>query len=78
MVSFCCIHYTVQYFASSAVISSTTSAGVGDWYRSLHTYLFRWDKSTHIRTLSDPFLGVTTMGAHHSVTSVTGAIIPCS
>ena len=59
-------------------MSATASAGVGDWYLSLQTYRFKCDKSMHIGIRSVPFLGVTTMGAHHSVTSVTGAIIPWS
>ena len=35
-------------------------------------------KSTHILIRSLSFLGVTTIGAHHSVTSFTGVMIPCS
>ena len=69
---------TVKYLALLAAISATASADVGDWYRSLKTYRFNLDKSTHILILSVPFLGVTTMEAHHCVASVTGAMIPCS
>ena len=41
-------------------------------YLSRFTNLFRQERSTHIRILSVPFLGVTVMGA------VTDAMIPCS
>ena len=42
------------------------------------TNLLRRERSTHILILSVSFLGVTTMGAHHSVGSVTGVMIPSS
>ena len=51
---------------------------MADWYLSRFTNLFRRERSTHILILSVPFLGVITMGAHHSVGSVTGAMTPCS
>ena len=50
---------------------------VEDWYCSRFTYLFSLDKSTHIWMLSVSFFGATTMGARHSVCSVTGVMIPC-
>ena len=51
---------------------------MADWYLSRFTNLFRRERSTHILIFSVPFLGVTTIGAHHSVGSVMGAITPCS
>ena len=42
---------------------------------SLLTYLLRRERSTHSLISSVSFLGVTTIGAHNSVGSVTGAII---
>ena len=68
----------VKILAFSSAMSATASAGVADWYLSCFTNLFRRERSTHIRILSVPFLGVTTMGAHHSVGTVTGAMTPCS
>ena len=67
----------VKIFALSAAMSATASAGVGDWYLSRLTYLFKRDRSTHIRMPSVSFFGVTTIGAHHSVGSVTGSMMPC-
>ena len=67
---------TVKYLASLAVVSATTSASVGDWYRSLKTKRFNLDRSTHILILLVPILGVTTIGVYHCVASVTGTIIP--
>ena len=58
-------------------ISSTASAGVSDWYCSLQPYWLSLDKSTHSLMSFVPFFGVMTIDAHHSVTSVTGAIISC-
>lgn len=47
--------------------------------RSLFTNLFKWDRSTHILIiLSEFFLGATTIGAYHSVGTVTGEMMPCS
>ena len=40
-------------------------------------YLLSFDKSTHMRIPFEFILGVTTIGAYHSVGSVTGAMIPC-
>ena len=62
----------VNTFAFSEAISATACAGVGHWYLSLLTYLFKCERSTHILILSVPFFVATTMGAHHSVGSVTG------
>ena len=47
-------------------------------YLSRFTNLLRWERSTHILIFSVPFLGVTTIGAHQSVGSVTGAMMFCS
>ena len=60
-----------------AAISATVSAGVGDWYCSRMTKRLRCDKSTHIRILSEFFLDVTTIGAHHIMAWVTGVMIFC-
>ena len=68
----------VNTLALLAAMSATASAGVEHWYLSHFTYLLRWERSTHILILSVPFLGVTTMGAHHSVGAVTGAMMFCS
>ena len=68
----------VKTFAFSAAMSATVWAGVGDWYLPCFTNLFRWDTSMRILILSVPFLGVTTIGEHHSMVSLTGAMIPCS
>ena len=68
----------VKILALSAAMSAAAWEGVADWYLSRFTYLFRWERSTHILILLVPFFGVTTMGAHHSVGSVTGVMIPCS
>ena len=66
-------------FVKILVFSSAMSAKASaDWYLSRFTNLFRRERSTHIRILSVPFLGVTTMGAHHSVGTVTGVMTPCS
>ena len=67
----------VKTFASLAAMSATAWAGVGNWYRSRITKRLRCDKSTHMRILSEFFLGVTTIGAHHVVASVTGVITFC-
>ena len=56
---------------SSAVISSA----VGKTNLSLLTALFNFRRSTQIRTCPD-FLGAGTMGAHHSVGSVTFSMTP--
>ena len=50
---------------------------MGDWYLSLFTYLFKCERSTHMRMRSLFFLGATTIGAHQSVASVTGVIMFC-
>jgi len=42
-----------------------------------YTYLFWCERSTHIQIDSPSFLGGKTIGAHHNVTSVTGAMIFC-
>ena len=68
---------TVKYFALACAISATAAAGVTEGYLSRFTYLFNLDRSTHMRIFSEFFFGVTTIGAHHSVGSVTGAMIPC-
>ena len=67
----------MKNLALLAAMSATASAGEEDCYRSLFTKRFRCDKSTHMRMESLFFLGVTTMGAHQSVGSVTGAMICC-
>lgn len=59
----------VKIFALSSAMSATAWAGVDDWYLSRLTYLLSRDRSTHFRMLS---AGVTTIGVHHSVGSVTG------
>ena len=59
-------------------MSATTCAGVSDWYRSWRTYRFRCERSTQRRILSVFFLGVTTIGADHSVGWVTGVMMPCA
>ena len=59
-------------------MSATASAGVTDMYRSRRTNLLSFERSTHMRIRSEFRLGVTTMGAPHSVGSVTGAMTPCS
>jgi len=69
---------TVKNFALLVAMSATASAGVNDWYLSRLTYLFKCDKSTHMWMRSEFFLGVTTMGAHQSVTSVTGVMMFCA
>ena len=68
----------VKILAFSAEMFATAWAGVADWYLSRLTNLLGWEGSTHILIFSVPFLGVTTMGAHHSVGSVTGVMIPWS
>ena len=56
-------------------MSATASAGVTDGYRSRWTNLLSFERSTpYIYIPSEFRLGVTTMGAHHSVGSVTGAV----
>ena len=67
----------VSTCVSLAKMSATTSADVGDWYHSLHTYLLSFDKSTHNLMSSVSYFGLTTVGARHSVSCVTGAMIPC-
>ena len=67
----------MKTFVLSAAMSATAWAGVGDSYLSHLTYLFKRERSTHIRMPSVSFLGVTTIGAHHSVGSVTGSMMPC-
>ena len=67
----------VKNLALLAAISATASAGEEDQYLSHFTKWFRCDKSTHMRIESLFFLGVTTMGAHQSVGSVTGAMMFC-
>ena len=62
----------IKYSAWEAAISATASCGVGVWYRSLFTNLFSFVSLISV----DPFLGATTIGAHHSVGSVTGLITP--
>ena len=57
----------VNICAFPVVISATAWAGVAYWYRSRFTYRLRCDRSMHMRMSSVPFLGATTMGAHHSV-----------
>ena len=57
-------------------MSATASAGVTDGYRSRRTNLLSFERSTHMHIPSEFRLGVTTMGAHHSVGSVTGAMTP--
>ena len=68
----------VNTLALCEAMSATASAGVEHWYLSRFTYLLRWERSTHILIFSVPFLGVTTIGAHHSVGAVTGAMMFCS
>ena len=67
----------VNTCASLAAMSATASAGVGDWYFSLRTYLLSYDKSTHSLMSSVPFFGATTISAHHSVGCATGVMISC-
>jgi len=66
----------MNILALLVVISVTAPASVGDWYLSRTTKWLRWDKSTHIRILSE-FVGITAIGAHHGVASVTGVIMCC-
>ena len=55
------------------VISTTVSAGVVEGCSSRQTS-FSLEKTTHMRILSE-FFCVTTIGAHHSVNVVTGAMM---
>ena len=66
----------VKIFVLSAAMSATARAGVDDWYLLHLTYLFKRDRLMHIRMSSESFLGVVTIGAHHSVGSVTGEMTP--
>ena len=66
---------TVKYLALAAAILAMASAGVGDMYRSHCTYRFKCERSPQMRMFSVFFFGVTTMGAHHSIASVIGAIM---
>ena len=66
---------TVKNLALVAEISATAWAGVDDWYCSHLTNRLRCERSTHILIQSVFFFGVTTIGAHHSVAAVTGAIM---
>ena len=68
---------TVKNLAFSAAMSATARAGGVVWYLSRFTYLFNWDRSTHKRYAFAVLLGVMTMGAHHSMASVTFSMIPC-
>ena len=62
--------------ALACAMSVTVSAGVVEEHLSRRTNLFNLDRCMHIQILSELFFGVTTIGAHHSVGSVTGAMIP--
>jgi len=66
---------TVKSLPLVAAVSATARVGVDDWYCSWRIDLFRYEKSIHILMWSMSFFGVTTIGAHHSVASVTGTII---
>ena len=66
----------VKIFVLSAAMSATARAGVDDWYLLHLTYLFKRDRLMHIRMSSESFLGVMTIGTHHSVGSVTGEMTP--
>ena len=66
----------IKYSAWEAAISATASCGAGDWYRFLFTNLFSFDRSTHRLISVDHFSGARTIGAHHSVGSVTCLITP--
>ena len=68
--------HDVKIFALSAAMSATVWAVVDDWYLLHLMYLFKRDRSTHIQMSSESFFGVTTIGAHHSVGSVTGEMTP--
>ena len=50
----------VKSLAWVCVMSAIASASVVEGYRS------RFDRSTHMRILSEFFFGATTMGAHQS------------
>jgi len=63
----------VKYLACGNFARFSSTAG--RIWRSLQTLLFKCVKSTQIRTALF-FLGTTTIGAHQSVSSVTGEIIP--
>ncbi len=65
----------MKILAFSAAMSATAWAGLADWYLSRLTNLLKWDRSTHSLILSDSLFGVMTMGSHHSVVTVTGAIM---
>ena len=67
----------MKYLALVDAISATTSRRDGDTYNSRFTKRFSFDKSTQTGISSEFFLGVTTIGAHHSVGFVTGAMILC-
>ena len=62
-----------------AAMSATASAGEHDLYCSHLTkqFKFKCDKCTHILIDSVFFFGVTTIGLHQSVGSVTGVIMYC-
>ena len=70
----------VKYLASLTAVSAIASVGIGDWYYSHKKQSdSTWtDLYMHILILSVSFWGITTIGTHHSVASVMGAMIPCS
>ena len=68
----------MKYLALVAAISAMVSGGLGDMYCSHCTYRFKCERSTHIWMFSVFFFGVTTIGAHHSVAYVIGAMISCT
>ena len=75
--SFTCDTCCLGSLSSAAMYISYCFCRVGDRYLSCTTYQFSLDKSTHILLLSVPFVGVTTIGTHHCIPSVTGVIISC-
>ena len=54
------------------------SLGVHTKYNSLFTNLLSLEKSTQMRMCLEFFFGVTTVGAQHSVGSVTSSMNPCA
>ena len=66
---------TVKNLALVVAIFATAWAGVDDWCCTRLTNQLRCERSTHILIQSVFFFRVTTIGAHHSVAAVTGAIM---
>ena len=66
-----------KYLALAAAISAMASVGVGDMYCYHCMYQFKCERSTHMWMFSVFFFRVTTMGTHHSIASVIGAIMFC-